>query len=480
MSAAQHELSLWEIVTKVFYAIFFWGYLDSLPDEVPQHIHFEFIFWAIRMGMSPNAAIPLNNGTSLPLPCYLAHKRQLPLLCRLLRDGAISFSGCDKIWPWVKLSVQEIEPLYELMKYASPSPAFSKWLCANPSLVHPLADMLTYDSTCRPMVINERRRLDSAQWKAAAEAREAEAKAVEAKEKAEKKAMEELVQSLCAKPPAEARAYVEKHTKSPQLIRVAVHHGFLDLIYSFIPRGYRQGYSGSVSIPVPVRVYYPFASTVTFPYRLASDDATNAWMWLIKGEGDLDHKAWAAMVAANLAPEPLSKYHVLAAVLKSHDKVSLKHIDDLAAVFHTAVSQSNAVVAQYLISHLSARVNTRNDQGKTPLLVAAQGSNIDVVRVLLEAKANVNRVDKNKNTALHLATDASVAKLLIKHGASRTAINNHRLTPVQSQAPSSPVLYYLRALDVMEAHVDQGTEGDETCEQGQHPIGDGLQQLLEW
>jgi hypothetical protein len=443
MSAAQHELSLWEIVTKVFYAIFFWGYLDSLPDEVPQHIHFEFIFWAIRMGMSPNAAIPLNNGTSLPLPCYLAHKRQLPLLCRLLRDGAISFSGCDKIWPWVKLSVQEIEPLYELMKYASPSPAFSKWLCANPSLVHPLADMLTYDSTCRPMVINERRRLDSAQWKAAAEAREAEAKAVEAKEKAEKKAMEELVQSLCAKPPAEARAYVEKHTKSPQLIRVAVHHGFLDLISSFIPRSHnpRQTVFTAPACSVPSR------------YKLSPDSAANAWLWLIKGDGNVDQKRWVAILASGLVADGSAACQLLGALYKGGDKITTRPLfteqSGCTSLLPLAVQNGNNDAVLGLIQS-KVDVNTAGSDGQCALHAAAcQPDGAAMVKALLSAGASVNCCDSRGNSALHYARDTSVAKLLVEHKADILRRNHANSSPMDRDYKNShrfAVIDYLRAV----------------------------------
>ena len=64
---------------------------DSLLAQVlPQHLTFDFISRALRSGMAPDAAIAVDDSTSLSLPCYLAHKRQLPLLLCLLREGGLS------------------------------------------------------------------------------------------------------------------------------------------------------------------------------------------------------------------------------------------------------------------------------------------------------------------------------------------------------------------------------------------------------
>jgi hypothetical protein len=40
--------------------------------------------------------------------------------------------------------------------------------------------------------------------------------------------------------------------------------------------------------------------TPTSPHRLSDDGAVNAWLWLIKGDGDVTERGWKAMVAAEV------------------------------------------------------------------------------------------------------------------------------------------------------------------------------------
>ena len=63
-----------------------------------------------------------------------------------------------------------------------------------------------------------------------------------------------------------------------------------------------------------------------------------------------------------------------------------------------------------------AKINKKNEQGKTPLMVAAYHSNHATVKKLLSAKANVNLSDKHGQTALSLAAhhgSTRVVKILL-------------------------------------------------------------------
>jgi hypothetical protein len=426
--------------------------------------------------MTPSTTIAVDDATSLSLPCYLAHKRHLPLLLRLLREGGLSLSACgasaDDLWPHLQLAEDELPVLCELLEhlasptdvkepvsaeastaasteeaepeakantsaevtvedepYALPSAAFTKWLSANPSLLAPLATELLNDPQLEEALADTITKAEAA-----------------AKAAAEAKAMSELVKSLCEQPAADARAYVEKNTDTPQLIRVAVHHGFLDLIHRFVPCKYdRYRYVCTVTVTAPT-------CSVDTPYSLSLSGAANAWMWLMKGDGDLDHKVWAAMVAADLVTEPGDAYRVIAGALKHQNTLSLKQAEGMESVLHGAVSRGDAVVAKYLLNVLKTPVNACNSNGDTALHVAAGGSNPDIVRVLLQAGANINAQDSQKRTVLHLATDVSVAKLLVERGASLVARNASGLTPYDGRPRGDPVALYLRALNVMKAH----------------------------
>ena len=53
-----------------------------------------------------------------------------------------------------------------------------------------------------------------------------------------------------------------------------------------------------------------------------------------------------------------------------------------------------------------ADVNKADDEGTTPLMVAAVDGNVDTVRVLLNAGANPHAINDDDETALQMAKDA--------------------------------------------------------------------------
>jgi hypothetical protein len=453
---------------------------DALLAQVlPQHPTFDFISRALRSGMAPTTAITVDDATSLSLPCYLAHKRQLPLLLRLLREGGLSLSACgasaDDLWPHLQLAEEEAPLLCQLLEHLTgasegktdasaetdskaddseasdkaevkaatatesettaytPTPAFSAWLRANPALIAPLAAELAAHPLLAEAMAGCMEEVE-AQVKADAEAR----------------AMAELVQRLCEQPAAEARAYLEQNTNTPQLIRVAAHHGFVDLIYSFVTRVYSS----------------PNAPTcpVSTPYRLSADDVTNAWLWLIKGDGDLDQKAWAAMIAAGLISSSAAACAVLAGVHRAGDKVTAvpKYSDGSITstdLLLQAVRDKNTDAVKCLIQRM-VDVNIRGADSRTALHMVASGDDAEMVKVLLEAKASVASVDDYGNTPLHWASTTPIARLLVEHKADINARDHADHTPLHSsringkvrngfwsEPRSASVVSYLRALN---------------------------------
>jgi len=75
---------------------------------------------------------------------------------------------------------------------------------------------------------------------------------------------------------------------------------------------------------------------------------------------------------------------------------------------------------------LGAPVNGIDEYGFTPLIQTAIVNNIDMTKVLLDAKANVNEQDLTRRTALHWAVDNGNTKLvhlLLEHKANPNAYN---------------------------------------------------------
>ena len=79
---------------------------------------------------------------------------------------------------------------------------------------------------------------------------------------------------------------------------------------------------------------------------------------------------------------------------------------------------------------MGADVNSQDEHGWTPLLLAAVSGATGVVELLLERHVILDQVDTKGNTALHLASrrdHVRVVELLLDHGA-EVLLNDHGLT----------------------------------------------------
>jgi hypothetical protein len=72
----------------------------------------------------------------------------------------------------------------------------------------------------------------------------------------------------------------------------------------------------------------------------------------------------------------------------------------------------------------SEKVNMRDAQGRTPLIIAAQKGSLEIALLLLSNMADVNACDENGNTALILSPSAEVSSLLLSNGADVNASNS--------------------------------------------------------
>ena len=108
-------------------------------------------------------------------------------------------------------------------------------------------------------------------------------------------------------------------------------------------------------------------------------------------------------------------------------------------VLHKACEYEDENAITYLLGK-KADVNAVNDQGKTPLLVVLYAYIINedklrnIVKQLIQKGANINVEDNDEhNTPLHLACDLSdieIVKLFIKKGANMTKKNKNNETPL--------------------------------------------------
>jgi len=90
-----------------------------------------------------------------------------------------------------------------------------------------------------------------------------------------------------------------------------------------------------------------------------------------------------------------------------------------------ACYSGNNEVAKYLIDHVDD-VNSKSSYG-TPLMAATVKKNIELVKLLLQKKANPNAVDQNGSSALHFSVIFSfeeIIKLLISSKADPSIKDN--------------------------------------------------------
>jgi len=104
-------------------------------------------------------------------------------------------------------------------------------------------------------------------------------------------------------------------------------------------------------------------------------------------------------------------------------------------LLHLAINRiekrGNTEVVDWLLDK-GADVNLADDDGYTPLMLAAQYGHADVVKRLLKKGANAKARTKTGHTALTLVwgTDGKVVPMLIKAGADPNARNNDGETPL--------------------------------------------------
>ena len=88
----------------------------------------------------------------------------------------------------------------------------------------------------------------------------------------------------------------------------------------------------------------------------------------------------------------------------------------------------------------TSSVDSRNNRGETPVIVAAQTSSIRAVNKLIELGCNVNLQDATGNTALHYAVTTSSERAvdaLVTAGADVNIANNQGKTPIHWLALSN-------------------------------------------
>ncbi|KAH6909226.1 prosome, macropain 26S subunit, non-ATPase, 10, isoform CRA_c [Coprinopsis sp. MPI-PUGE-AT-0042] len=100
---------------------------------------------------------------------------------------------------------------------------------------------------------------------------------------------------------------------------------------------------------------------------------------------------------------------------------------------HTAAQNKQLSVLKALLADNSGLLNTVDADERTPLHWAAWSGSVDIVRFLVDQKAEIDKTDNSGWTALHIAASAGnleVVQELIGAGADVNSKNDKGLTPL--------------------------------------------------
>jgi len=108
-----------------------------------------------------------------------------------------------------------------------------------------------------------------------------------------------------------------------------------------------------------------------------------------------------------------------------------KEFIDSLTLLHWAIEYNHPELAKGLIE-AGADMNAQDKNKQTPLHFVAMDNSIELARMLIDAGADVNAEDKDKQTPLHFVArfnHSEIAKMLIEAGADLNAKDYKKRTP---------------------------------------------------
>ena len=103
-----------------------------------------------------------------------------------------------------------------------------------------------------------------------------------------------------------------------------------------------------------------------------------------------------------------------------------------------ATKLDNEIIVRILID-AGANVDIKDDNGNTPLMISASKGNENITRILIDSRADMNIKNNEKNTALILATNnghENISRILISAGAFETRVDYEESKSVEGDEES--------------------------------------------
>ena len=135
-----------------------------------------------------------------------------------------------------------------------------------------------------------------------------------------------------------------------------------------------------------------------------------------------DEHGCTALMLCMQAVQP--SQHCALTLLKAGADVNIRDCDGNTALHHSC--KRNVRLSTTWLLGRKPHLHIKNNQGQTPLHIAAYMQNIDMIKLLLKSGANIHETDKFGNTPLHAAIQfarADTIKYLLEQGADATVKN---------------------------------------------------------
>lgn len=113
--------------------------------------------------------------------------------------------------------------------------------------------------------------------------------------------------------------------------------------------------------------------------------------------------------------------------------VNSKGLNDWTAL-HLASHGNRSSICQILVEKYDANLECKTTENRTPCHLAAIKCNIDCLKVLIDANCNINAIDNDCNTPLHLSSKLGIIKsveYLLRRRADYELVNKQSLTALE-------------------------------------------------
>ncbi|CAN6361686.1 unnamed protein product [Urochloa humidicola] len=124
---------------------------------------------------------------------------------------------------------------------------------------------------------------------------------------------------------------------------------------------------------------------------------------------------------------------------KMASKMDLREVKDprVGNLLHLAAARGHAEICRFLVEESGLDVNGTDPDGETPVVIAATGGEVSVLRYLLDHGGDPVMPDRTGATPLHIAAEnghEEAVRLLLSRGVDVDPVNKRHITPLYMAA----------------------------------------------